>query len=104
MSKADASALTMAWMITGSLVSQSGRPAFLDVQALVDQNCPGPRHDEGADDNETHDAKVHPTDRVPDTTAKVQLLDHQLAQFEQADEERDKDRERGDRQVVENLP
>src|SRR2546430_3126123 len=80
MSKADASALTMAWMITRSLVSQSGRPAFLDVQALVDQNCAGPRHDEGADDDEPHDAEVHPTDQVPGTTAKVQLLDQQLAQ------------------------
>src|SRR2546421_4917043 len=111
MSKADASALTTAWMITMAayrvalrLVTKRRGPAFLDVQASIDQKCAGPRHDEGAHDHEAHDAEVHPTDRVPRTPTKIQLLDEQLAQLEQADEERDKDRERGDGEVVENLP
>src|SRR5437773_12400991 len=86
------------------LAPQSGRPAFLDVEAPIDQDRTRPGDDEGADDDKPQDAEVHPTNHVPDATAKVQLLDEQLAQLEQADEECDKDGKRGDGQVVENLP
>src|SRR5207244_986825 len=55
MSKAEASALRTAWMITMAayrlalrLVTKRRGPAFLDVQASIDQKCAGPRPDEGA--------------------------------------------------------
>src|SRR4029077_4413217 len=109
MSKAVLSASTMAWITrkgypgTSGLSLQRAPPAFFDVLASVDQNGAGPGHDEGANDDETHHAEIHSTDRVPGTAAEVQLLDEQLAQLEHADQQRDKDRQRRDRQVVEDL-
>src|SRR6202011_2779842 len=63
-------------------VSKSRRPAFLDVQAPIDQEGADPGGDERTDDDKAHDTEVHPADRIPRTTAKVQLLHEELAQLE----------------------
>src|SRR5256884_4791048 len=111
MSKAEASALTTAWMITMAayrlalrLVTKRRGPAFLDVLAPVDQKGARPGDDESGDDDAADDAEIEVLEGIPDGASKIQRNRHDLCHLDKTDKECDEHRQCGHRQVVKNLP
>src|SRR5438309_22026 len=80
------------------------RPALLDPANLEDGEGGSPGDDEGGNDDETEDAEVQAGDEAEDAAPQLEDADQDLRELDHADEEGDEDRERGHRQVVEDLP
>src|SRR5437588_11238258 len=88
----------------GYLVAEQASPALFDVLRPVDGEGEYPGHHKGADDDKPQEAKIKPADGIPEPPGEMQLLDHDLAELDEAHEKGHEDRQPGDRQVVKDLP
>src|SRR4051794_8298425 len=75
-------------------------PAGLDAAVAPDGDGTEPHGHERADDPEARGVEVETTGEAPEPAAELQLPGQHLTQLERADEERDQDRQSGDRDVV----
>src|SRR5580693_4002907 len=87
----------------GKLPGATGAEPALDAERPPYENRDRPRRREQADDEEAERVDVQPFDPGPEWAAEAELLAHEARQLYGPDHQRDRDGQRGDRDVVVDL-